>query len=541
LIVTRFTNEADRLADEINQLRGFSIALAVHSKLQIDSNAIQQSPVLVITHAAYRNALKEIASNADHKPQWQRVWQYRHGERSLLIIDEAFDWVESYEVRLRELASLCADLKNIPTFETYGILGELTNFCETLSQWVSHDVSDKALNASQIKMLVGLNLAQLRSLVSSQPYRELDLWTSIEKPERAMRKAYLDVLDQLQLIQSTGQGWLSKRGKKVCINASKLLMDCAPTTGIILDATASVDPAYKLLSNRIELLPRPSGIRSYVNVTLNMSCGHRVGKEHLSKHGKDLWPGLCSAIGNRVDHGNKALVISHKDVEQELSLSRLGAGMTSIAHWGDLDGKNDWNGFDTSLIFGLPYLDDIAPTNMFLACHPNLSEAWFAGNRSYDLHSDMGRVIKDGFIAKSLIQAINRTRCRKALDSAGNCEPAQVFLLTGNNQTTATILDAIQSQMPGISVRSWDAGISSRKHKPAPVEGKLLSLFALSGAGVFNKSDIIDRLEISGRTFERLSTNIQKPSSQLASKLASIGVEYRCAMGRGKEAYFMKS
>ncbi len=541
LIVTRFTNEADRIADDINQYCGSAIALAVHAKQQYELTAIQQCPVLVITHSAYRNALKEIASNADHKPQWQRVWQYHHSERSLLIIDESFDWIEGYEVRLRELASLCADLSNMPAFETHGILGELSDFCDSLSQWVANDASDKALTGAQIKMLCGLNLTHLRSLVSSQPHRELDLWTSIEKSEKAMRKAYLDVLGQLQLIQSTGQGWLSKRGNRVCINGSRLLMDYAPSKGIILDATASTDPIYKLLSGRVELIPRPSGIRNYVNVTLNISPGHRVGKEYLSKHGKGLWPSLCSAVNENLEDSQKALVICHKDVEQELSLSKLNVNIWSSAHWGDLDGKNEWNDFDTSLIFGLPYLDDIVPTNMFLACHPNRSDAWFSGNRDHGSHSDMGRVIKDGFIAKSLIQAINRTRCRKPLDEAGNCQPTRVFLLTGNQQTTLAILKAVQSQMPGIIMRQWDAGISKRKLKLTPVEEKLVSFLASSGAGTFTKSSIIDRLNISDRTFERVSAKIQNSSTYLAAKLTSIGVEYHCVIGRGREAYFMKT
>jgi hypothetical protein len=39
----------------------------------------------------------------------------------------------------------------------------------------------------------------------------------------------------------------------------------------------------------------------------------------------------------------------------------------SVAHWGAIDGRNDWNDHDAVVIFGLPYRDPFWATNTFFA------------------------------------------------------------------------------------------------------------------------------------------------------------------------------
>lgn len=62
LIVTKFREEADNIASGINQLSGGRLAISLHTEAPTQSADVGFTPVLVITHAAYRLALQELAN-----------------------------------------------------------------------------------------------------------------------------------------------------------------------------------------------------------------------------------------------------------------------------------------------------------------------------------------------------------------------------------------------------------------------------------------------------------------------------------------------
>lgn len=541
LIVTRYRAEADKLALAINGLAQQEVALAVHRMAPAQTTKIHDSPVLVVTHSAYRNALREIASDQGHQTQWDRIRHYLQAERQWLVVDEAFDWVESFQVDLTELSSLSGALASLAKPARSKSLGDLAELTNSIVGSFETDSAAKSLTNRQADLLRGLDLADLQSLVSSATPRDLDMWQFIEKPQGAFRKEYLSCLERLYMLQRAGNTWVSKRGKRIKVNGSRLLMPKDGKRGVILDATAAVDPIYELLGNHVTLLARPANSRSYSNVTLNLSVGHSVGKEHLSKQAGRYWPDIRSALNKHLSHECKTLIVCHKDVEADLSTKGLNGGSVCTAHWGDMDGKNDWCDYDVAVIFGLPFLDDIAPTNAVLACQPQLSTIWFKGNREFGRHRDMRQAFKDGFVSKSVVQALNRIRCRKSIDSVGNCMPTELFMLQGNGRTGSAVLSAIQSQMPGIRIRCWKVGAESKRPRRTPAHEKLLSHLTTAAVGMHLKSSIVASLGINDRTFERMSPTLQETSSSLAKELTSLGVQYHCEIGRGKEAYFMKS
>jgi hypothetical protein len=279
LIVTKFIPEADKLARDINKYCGEQIALAVHSEVKVTQDQINSSPVLITTHSAYRNALIELADNDGPQMQWDRLNCYVQADRRWLIIDEAFDWVQSFQIDFSEIGSLCAALNGIPAFESDIGLKQLTEFVRSLIERSRQTSADWPLNELHRQQLRSLDIDALRSKLVGLSYTELDIWTNIDKPKSAMRKAYSAVLQELKLIHNTDVCWVSKRGKRIHLNSSRLLIDVAKKRGVILDATAAVDKIYELMGSRVELLERPTGIRNYSNVTLNLSTGHRVGKE----------------------------------------------------------------------------------------------------------------------------------------------------------------------------------------------------------------------------------------------------------------------
>jgi hypothetical protein len=233
------------------------------------------------------------------------------------------------------------------------------------------------------------------------------------------------------------------------------------------------------------------------------------------------------------------LVITHKDVRDDIRRCSLKCEALEVAHWGDLDGKNDWKDFGTIVVYGLPYLDDIAPTNGFLSRFGAQSIDWFEGRRRFGDHADMKAALKFGFIARSVVQAINRGHCRKITDDRGNCKPTDVFILLPTGHIADSLTASVQQEMPNSKLIEWCATPDIR-NKLSPTERRLVRLLRNCEPGTYSKTWIIVQLSIATRTFERLSASLRKPTSALMRELAAIGVGYDCKIGRGKEACFVK-
>lgn len=540
LVVTRFRNAADDLAAGINALAGDNIAISQHSGNTVKFNKWSNMPVLIITHSAYKNALSEAAS-CETSPQLDRYRQYVHTDRRMVVVDEAFEWVESFTINLSELQAFCGALSGVPGLDANFALAGLAEFAHQTLELANSESSDKQLSSELLTKLQALRLADLRTTVSQLTRCQLEIWDTVDKPDNALRAAYMSLLAELEKFQQLGQAWLSNRGARCQLNGSRLLMDLTRSNGVILDATAEVDVSYCLLGHRVQLLRRPVGIRTYRNVVMNLSTGHRVGKQHLSEHGAKAWSSVRAALDRRLVANDEVLICCHKDVKPSLSVSGINCRSISTAHWGDLDGKNNWHNFGVGVIFGMPFLDDIAPTNAVLACQPHLGRTWFDGSRCFGKHSDIGQAFKDGFVAKSVVQALNRIRCRKPTDANGECMTTELFMLLDNSRTASVVVAAIQSQMPGIELRDWESATVAVPKKLSPSHAKLLVLLSTAAPGKHVKSSIVAGLGIASRTFERMSPAIQEPSSPLARELTALGVRYHCGTGRGKEAYFMKS
>ena len=80
LIVTRFTDEANSLAIKINEISGSTMAMAAHAKAIVTADAMSKSPVLIITHEAYRSALREAC---DHDAASRLDLYHRYHQGSL--------------------------------------------------------------------------------------------------------------------------------------------------------------------------------------------------------------------------------------------------------------------------------------------------------------------------------------------------------------------------------------------------------------------------------------------------------------------------
>src|SRR5262249_48561962 len=103
LIITRFTEEADKLAALINGLTKDKTAITRHSKVAVKDVTIQKAPVLIITHAAYLRAMSAIDKITEVSERWQKIIAWQGGERRLTVIDETLNTPEQVSIGLDEL------------------------------------------------------------------------------------------------------------------------------------------------------------------------------------------------------------------------------------------------------------------------------------------------------------------------------------------------------------------------------------------------------------------------------------------------------
>lgn len=540
LIVTRFKSEADQIAKNINKYARTDIARAVHKDADVPNEAIRQSPVLIITHSAYQNALRAQADGTLLTSKMDLYRNWHKGARQWLIIDECLDWVDTSSVDLQALRGMCASLRGMLPDGLANNLAALTDFANTVSSDPSTDRQDLMLSTAQITTLRDMALVNLREAIRKLPAGSITGGSGAGISGAAMQDHYLHTLKTLEQICNNGHGWRSRRGHVALLHTSRNLLDKAGSCGVILDATAGVDPTYELMGDRVELIPRPAGIRDYANVTLHLSYGHRVGKEYLKNNADKEWPKLVAQLNSERSGCRNVMVCSHKAVRPTIERYEVAFGTVHPAHWGNMDGRNDWKDCDTAVLYGLPYLDNIAPTNAFAAYHGPLADDWHAGNRTFGKHSDIRAALKDGFTIKSVVQAINRIQCRKSIDAHGNCPKTDIYILLPATDKANAIVSAIEQQMPGIRIKDWAVAATTVRPRRVPTEALLLEHLRTIEPGLYTKTQIVGRLQIAIRTFERLSAKIQKTSSSLKQTLTEIGVEYVCDIGRGKEAYFIK-
>lgn len=550
LIVTKFQDSADDVAKGINDLAQRTVACAVHSSALFDEASIPLTPVLVTTHAAYRLALKEHHDTGTNL-RMQRLSSYIHGERSWTIIDEAFDWTDSYNLNLSNLRAMIGDLAGALSIENEPMILGLQTFALGLSDRVEYGKSDCFLKGDLFDCLSDGELNHIIDAVLSVPESFFSEWIAgtcndidelgvgAQSAYLPIKQEYLKLLQQLKAVANIGYAWTSMRGGKQLLHSSRSLLRKGGSCGIVLDATASIDPRYGLMLNTMKIIQRPAGIRAYNNVTLNVSRGHSVGKDHIAKNIAKDWPILWGELETRLA-GKHVLVCAHKCALGTISGYGLAKGHVHFANWGALDGKNDWNECDTLVLYGLPYLDDIVPAQIFMAHQGPQTDDWFAGIRRYGDHTDIRSALNDGFIAASVVQAVNRVRCRKPIDAIGNCAPTDIFLLLPNGRVGETTLQALKQQMPGIRVVNWYAPATKRKARKVPTETKLTAFFKEAAHGSYIKSEIANKLHINISSLERMTAKMSCSQSEISKTMAFLDVTYHSANGRGNVSYFTK-
>jgi hypothetical protein len=545
LIVSRTIEQCDELVSIINRHSGGVIAYSHNAKKPLTTDSMSEAPILVITHAALVQGLGGLVKDTNSK--WDSYSWWYHGKRRLMIIDESLSGIVE-ESRLK-LTKLRMVLGIIPS----PVRSEYSNEVKALEYLLRHlEVREKqvaeggtpgkevlwACKASNPDLPVSYDLSKLKRELSKHDF-DKELFNRENHTSDKPIKVIID--DVLRCSHAILQGWClyAKLGNEhTLITALRLIPDDAPPA-VILDATARQSVAWELMGANASVIPAPVGVRSYEHVKLHVARARGLGKTGMLEKGKARFPRFYKALNKEMTSDRKLLVCTHKCVEHHASDIQPDAH-TSIAHWGAIDGKNDWQDHDAIAILGLQYMDDVWPISMFLAFQGVQTNEWLK-SPSWGDYDNVCSHLQRRQMSASVIQAINRVQCRKVSDEFGNCLPTDVFIVLPVGTDGDAILQVIHEEMPGIQQVPWSFQTDDPQDRVRKGSTHETLLYLMSTRrGTISMDWIAGELRLTTNGKRELMKTLRDQSHHLTLALADLG--FRLVVqgkGRGAKSYLV--
>lgn len=541
LIVKRLKQEADKLAEDINrQCNSNEYAFSYNSDNSgsVNKENLCKYPVLVITHRAYQLALM-LDCERQNQDASERFHSWQGYGRHIIVIDEAFDVVNVSQLSLNSLrqtvGAVSQAVREMFPDETQLMLKIITRFESIAADKTTHE---QILNAADFCVDVFPDLTFLR----------LSLRKALADAEHPKQSCAVhdDVLRRLQHIMS---GWIYyARLPKVedTLNTASLIVPKYAKGAIVLDATASNNLTYTMFK-KASVIHAPANVRSYASVTLHVNRGQDLGKVVMRQKAATVLPPLFDDLNQRLV-GRSALFVTHKQTKADVYASKADFNL-SVGHWGALDGSNEWQDCDTVVIFGLPTMPSAWAVCRYAALHGGVDTDWLASShRPYGDHKDIRSALRNGQTDIQIIQAINRIRCRKVVDSKGNCLPCDIFILLPSGDQGDKRIETIKKAMPGIVVKDWiieglgtKAKTQGLQHKGSKAKTSILNYLANVPVGSYSASLLQKDIKISQSTFSRFQRSLDDIHSETSKTLLALNVVFhRGGFGRGSECVYEK-
>lgn len=147
-------------------------------------------------------------------------------------------------------------------------------------------------------------------------------------------------------------------------------------------------------------------------------------------------------------------------------------------------------------------------------------------------------------LSTSIIQAINRVRCRKTIDVEGNCPTTDIFIVLPEGFQGEAILRNIHQEMPGIRLEPWNFKLDGPKAdvRRASYHQPLVSFMKTRLPGETSIKEIVVELDLTKSDKLNLQSDLRDADSPLAQQLAEMGVTYHSmGRGRGARSYLIKA
>jgi hypothetical protein len=538
LIVTRLIAQADEMVDAINALAGRQVAVADHTDHRATHEQLSGSDVLVITHQAYVNATQTLTNTRDGK--WSRLTHWEGGRRLLTIIDEALcNAIEESQVTADGLSQAIGFIPH----ELRATYAAEVAVLEELYEALGHHegISEGFGGGACMAWYEGrrmVNLSALRAEMLKLPYDK-----SLGKADENDRRRIATRIDKtLAAAEAVLDNWayFALKGKQPTLNSSALLVPLDAPGPVVLDATAREDFIYRLMEDRADIIPTPSGVRDYSSVTLHVaSTRSGTGKAAMVENAKTRFPRLIEDLTKRLAPERRVFFCVHKAAEHELpDAADLPFAQVAKAHWGAVDGSNAYADCDTAVIFGLPFRDAVTwPTNVFFALQGVQGDDWL-DNPTWKGQVNLRELMVRRQLSASVIQAINRIRCRHVTDDHGGCPPADVFIVLPSGARGEDILAAIRREMPGLQVVDWPFdpdGPKVRKRKAGTPHERLLTFMGNRAPGRTPLNAVAREFGLTPSAKKELQKNLRNENHPITLALKAMGVSY-AVTGKGAGA-----
>jgi hypothetical protein len=554
LVVTRTIAQADEIVADVRKLVAAADADRVqarHSGNKLDPCAMRAADVLVITHEAYTRALEGLSQ--ERHGRWDDYTTWDFGPRRLTIIDEALSGVvEENQVKAGDIRFVLGFIDPSLKRQFSAQVEALERACEVLDKIAAFHADNsgpiaarivwRGVHDGRVKFPEACSMGPLREAMAGIRY---DL-QALQKDSTYDRRRIAAKVDRtLKDCEAIMARWAYyyRKGNDDTFNSSQLLIPPGLPGPVILDATASQNFLWKLLGSRAEIAEVPPGTRTYANVTIHVARGSGVGKTTMRERGASRLPRLLANLEQRLTPDRKVLLCLHKHIEHTALRYAPGFASYSVAHWGAIDGRNDWNDHDTVVIFGLHYRDPVWATNMFFALQGLQDNHWLATRPSWGAYADVRQEMQRRQLTVSVIQAVNRVRCRQVIDADGNCPPTDVFIVLPHGAEGDAILGHLQDEMPGALVVPWEFEMDgpSERVRRGSSHVALLALMSNRLPGETPMSFIKSELGLTASAVKELRGVLRDDDHDLTKSLASLGVRYlTTGKGRGARSYLLK-
>ncbi len=588
LVVEELIDEAERVARDINRITGDGRAIAVHSKVQqpIPPEQLRTRQVVVVTHAAYLRSLDaarlvdELSGGVADQGTWTQAKRLSSlqawrpsigsdvGKRQLIIVDEAPQLIEPASVTVPELKVV----RDIVTPVVWGqfpaskrALDLLVDKLETAEAEVvsarerGEVVPHRILwTLSRFHALFGGDHPDAKlSVAAREFFGEFDqgaFRSELQKhgirsplqrrkdPDRAKedQQGLVDIMREVSwllqgfVLQSTRSH--DRRAQEV-FSTGRCIVPDETLPAVILDATGQSSPLYRLLPDVVEVRERPKFCRTYGAVTLHVGRLRNVGKQGTLARKDKRVPQLCDALRSGLQargeqSAGEVLVVAHQAVVTSITAhgdtgEEHGNRRWHVAHWNSFHGKNDYQHCSAVAFFSLLFPNDTTSEVEVNAAQGPHDNGWFASEEAREIRQDM-KVRKT---ANSLVQAINRVRCRRPVDSEGGCLPTDVFLPLPFGAEGDAILALVKEHMPGVRVVPWDLsavdGASTRRRGPKNVRGAVVRrIAALEPGERVRARDLSEEIGCSRRRLLAVLQEMRDPNSEVGRAAIANRVRY---------------
>ncbi|MEY9462202.1 Arc/MetJ family transcription regulator [Bradyrhizobium ottawaense] len=544
LIVTRLIVDADKVAEKINSMAGRRVAVAHHSEHKLTSSEMAEFDVLVITHAAFRDAAEAFGAHAPER--WNVYYQWSRGTRSLIVVDEAL--ANAVDHNAATSADLDVVLRAIP-HELRAQHPLALTALEKLKSYLDRKERDQEPGSALSQMLWGEGapayVEQIRGLRGALKATAFDLTLfNAEAPDTVD-----SILGDVEVMLDS-YAYYYRSGAQHSLNSSRYLIPRGMPGIVILDATANSNVLYELLeearAGAVSVVPVPGGIRNYSNVTLHVArTTAGLGKSKMKDTKHLRIPRLVQEVANEVGQGRKVFMCVHKLSKDLLTTFSTPELPLDIGWWGAVDGKNDWADCDVAVIFGLPYMDPRRAIGSVLAVNGPQDNAWLQSPPPYNEHANIPDMLAIRDVAASVVQAINRVRCRRIVDCSGRCEKTDVYIVLPTDWRGDTVMEHIRLNMPGIHAVPWDFEPDGPKvYAPRcnSANEAVIGLMRDRKPGAVPMSHVQRELSLSKRQMARVKEDLAKDTSKITAALREEGVIYRVeGRGRGTKSYLVKA